>query len=248
MRLLVTRPEPDASTFAVELRGLGHEPILQPLLEFQCLDFDRSKLQAAQAVIITSGNGLRALQDKRAIQDIASLPVFCVGSETARRAVAAGLKSVAGIGSTAEELVPQIVSSVENDAPLVHVSGEHQTFDLSAALCNEGLQASTIRVYRMNARSALAPWLVETLEAGGIGGAILMSPRTADIFVALCRSHNLLNKVKTLSYFCLAKSVAARLSPIAPVIVDVAARPNREALLDLLARRNARRPRATMMP
>ena len=63
MRLLVTRPEPGASIFAEELRELGHEPILQPLLEFRALNFDPAKLRAAQALIITSGNCLRALEE-----------------------------------------------------------------------------------------------------------------------------------------------------------------------------------------
>ena len=66
MRLLVTRPEPDASTFAEELRGLGHEPVLQPLIEFRALDFNPAKLRTAQAIIITSGNCLRALEETSA--------------------------------------------------------------------------------------------------------------------------------------------------------------------------------------
>ena len=94
MRLLVTRPEPGASILAEELRELGHEPILQPLLEFRALNFDPAKLRAAQALIITSGNCLRALEDMRLFAHLADVPLYCVGEETARRAQATGFKEL----------------------------------------------------------------------------------------------------------------------------------------------------------
>jgi uroporphyrinogen-III synthase len=75
MRLLVTRPEPDAGALAEELRTLGHEPVLQPLLEFHVLDFDLGSLKTADALIFTSRNGLRALSEKLDLGSVAHRPV-----------------------------------------------------------------------------------------------------------------------------------------------------------------------------
>ncbi len=235
MRLLVTRPEPEAHALAHEVRGLGHEPALQPLLEFQSLDFDQAQLSSAGALVFTSGNALRALREKRGLSGIERIPVFCAGSQTARRLQEAGFQTVAATADTAEELASRIISQASRGAKLIHVTGEHQAFDLAGALAREGLQLSTLHVYVMKAREAFDSGVAGDLRSGASGGVILMSPRTAEIFVALCRKHELLESAKALRYFGLAESVAKKLKPLEPAHVNIAAKPNREALLALIA-------------
>jgi uroporphyrinogen-III synthase len=235
MRLLVTRPEPDASAFSAELSALDHEPILQPLIEFHRLEFDARPLRAAGALVVTSGNALRALQQEVSSRDILDVPLFCVGTETAKRARSIGFRSLAAVADTAEELTAKIISSKERRAPLVHVTGEHQAFDLVGALSREGLSIHTLRVYAMKARDAFESRLVDGIKNGELDGAVLMSARTAEIFVSLCQGHNLLTSAKTLCYFCMAENAAAKLAPLEPNVVHIAAKPNRKALLDLLA-------------
>jgi uroporphyrinogen-III synthase len=235
MRLLVTRPEPEAGALARELRDLGHEPVLQPLLEFRPLDFDPAPLSSAHALVFTSGNGLRGLREKLDLSGMLDYEIFCVGSETERRLRAAGFDRVAAAAETAEELAAKIASTLEKGARLVHVTGEHQAFELAEALGREGLCVCTLRVYKMAARDAFDSLLAGDIKAGGIAGVILMSPRTAGIFVSLCRRHELLANAKALRYFCLAGSVAAKLEPLEAANVFVAAKPNRAALLALLA-------------
>jgi len=234
MRLLVTRPEPDAGALAEELRNLGHEPVLEPLLEFRVLDFDLAPLKTADALIFTSGNGLRALREKLNPGCISSCPVFCVGSATERRAREAGFKTIAAVADTAEELAGKIAAVATKRSRLVHVTGEHQAFDLAEALMREGLSISTLRVYAMKARGAFDSQIADEIKGGEIGGVILMSPRTAEVFVRLCQQHRLLDSAKSLHYFCLASTVANRLKPVEPHHVHVALRPNRMALLALL--------------
>jgi uroporphyrinogen-III synthase len=233
MRLLVTRPEPEASVQAEELRNLGHEPVIQPLLQFQRLDFDPAPLRECSALVLTSANGLRALSES-CLRAISGIPLFCVGSETARRARSAGFHSIAATADTAEELSARIVVLISAGTKLVHVTGEHHAFDLEGTLTKEGLSICTLRVYSMAARPAFEPHVVEGMTLGTLGGAILMSPRTAEIFVSLCRWHDLSVKAKSLRYFCLAESVAERLEPIGPTDVSIAAKPNRAALLALI--------------
>src|SRR5690606_34319874 len=63
MRVLVTRPEPDARQEADALRARGYEPVLAPLLDIEFLKGVSLDLDGAQAVVITSRNALRALAD-----------------------------------------------------------------------------------------------------------------------------------------------------------------------------------------
>jgi uroporphyrinogen-III synthase len=235
MRLLVTRPEPDASALAQELRGLGHEPVLQPLLEFRSEDFDANALKTAEALIFTSGNALRALQEKLKLEDIAHVPLFCAGEKTARRASEAGFSCLAATARTAEELAAKIVNRCHKGTRLVHVTGKHQAFDLAGALAREGGSLFTLSVYDMVPRAAFEASLVDAFKSGRIGGVILMSPRTAEIFAGLCAVHGLIENVKGLCYFCLAKTVAKKLEPLDPAYLHIAEIPSRTALLALIA-------------
>ena len=235
MRLLVTRPEPDASLMAQELRDLGHEAILQPLLEFRSLDFDAGPLKTAAALIVTSGNALRALQEKLKIEDISHIPLYSTGEETARRASQAGFRCLAATARTAKELSSKIVQAARKGDKLVHVTGEHQAFDLGGALAREGLSLCTLCVYDMAPRLAFEARLTDEIKSGGIGGVILMSPRTAEIFVALCQAHGLLENVKALRYLCLSETVARKLRSLKPAYLHVAGNPCRKALLELVA-------------
>jgi uroporphyrinogen-III synthase len=235
MRLLVTRPEPDASLFAEELRGLGHEPILQPLLEFRALNFDLAELCAAQALIITSGNGLRALEETSLFAHVTDVPLYCVGERTAGRAQAMGFKDLLATADTAEQLAAKIIASGSRNAALVHLTGEHQAFDLAEALSREGFRIKTVRVYSMEACREFAPAIDAMLKAGDVNGVILMSPRTAEIYVSLCHRHGVADCAKSPLYFCLSTSVAAMLASLKPNHVRVSEKPNRTALLELLA-------------
>ncbi|MFZ1107918.1 MAG: uroporphyrinogen-III synthase [Rhodomicrobium sp.] len=234
MRLLVTRPEPDASAFADELRSLGHEPVLQPLLEFRVLDFDAGQLRAAGAFIVTSGASLRALSERGCLEGLAGKPLYCVGEETARKALSAGFKTVLAIAETAEDLAGKIAASWRKDAPIVHIMGEHMAFDIAGALAREGFPVQSVTVYSMEACAEFRPSAGAMMEAGRIDGVILMSPRTAEIYVSLCHTHGRLRCAKTLSYFCLSANVAAKLSSLEPDRVLISRKPNKQALLDLL--------------
>jgi uroporphyrinogen-III synthase len=234
MRLLVTRPEPDASAFAEELRALGHEPVLQPLLEFRVLDFDAAPLLAADALIITSGASLRALKERGCFDGLAGKPLYCVGGETARKALAAGFKTVLAVAETGEELAGKIAASWRKDAPIAHVMGEHMAFDIAGALAREGFSVDTVTVYSMEACAGFSPSVGAMLRSGEIDGVLLMSPRTADIYVSLCHTHGIPNCAKTLSYFCLSANVAAKLASLEPDHVLISRKPNKQALLELL--------------
>ncbi len=61
MRILVTRPEPDASATGQRLEALGHQVTTEPMLQVEFLPIDPVAFTGAQAVIATSRNALRAL-------------------------------------------------------------------------------------------------------------------------------------------------------------------------------------------
>ena len=83
MRVLVTRPRPDAEAFAEALATRGHEALIEPLLEITLAEASALPLEldAFQALLVTSANGLRAfaaLPERRALPAFPPGPAFPV--------------------------------------------------------------------------------------------------------------------------------------------------------------------------
>jgi uroporphyrinogen-III synthase len=74
MRILVTRPEPDATRQAELLAARGHEPVVAPLLLIEPATCVPLELEGAQALIATSRNALRALASHPDLGSARSFP------------------------------------------------------------------------------------------------------------------------------------------------------------------------------
>src|SRR4051812_25250109 len=92
MRLLVTRPEPDATRTAQVLRAQGHEVLVAPLLSTQTIEAEFAGPYAA--VLMTSANAARALSEHPRAAELSELPAFTVGARSAEAARAAGFAEV----------------------------------------------------------------------------------------------------------------------------------------------------------
>ena len=61
MRVLVTRPEPEASELRVRLEQMGHTVTLAPIMQIDLFPPAADVLAGAQALLATSRNALKAL-------------------------------------------------------------------------------------------------------------------------------------------------------------------------------------------
>jgi uroporphyrinogen-III synthase len=234
MRILVTRPEPDASHEAAKLATLGHQPMLAPLLTIETIGGVALQLEAAQAVLATSRNALRALASHRELGEALRLPLFAVGETTAREALALGFADVTagpGTGAMLAKLVSEELKPEQG--PLVHLAGETLAFDLKATLEQQGFVVRQPVLYRAVAARALPAEALRMLEAGRLDGAILMSPRTARIFADLLDRQGVVTQAKRPVCYCLSEAVAEVLIPLG-FAVRVAAGPREEEVLALL--------------
>jgi len=120
MRLIITRPAEDAARMADELRRLGHEPDIHPLLDIACLTVPAPALHGVAALIATSRNALRSLAASEALAAARRLPVFCVGEATAAAARQLGFADIRTGPGTAKDLVPLIRRGQRRSPPLSH--------------------------------------------------------------------------------------------------------------------------------
>jgi uroporphyrinogen-III synthase len=235
MRLLVTRPEPDALKLRAALEDMGHEATVEPLLSVTFADLSGLNLDGVQALIATSRNGVRALRSTPLLASARAMPLFAVGKATAQEARALGFGMVVTGAGTAHELVTHIVSVIDPAAGLLlHLAGDRLAVDLRAELEPHGFRVLQPVVYRTAAATALSADTVEQLAEGEIDGVILMSPRTAEVYARLIRAHGLAAAVRDLAHFCLSAAIARRLAALGALRVEIAESPRLEELLALI--------------
>lgn len=235
MRLLVTRPEPDALKLQALLEDAGHEATVEPLLSVSFDNADPIDLESVQALIATSRNALRALRSSPALAEARHLPLFAVGKATATDARALGFETVITGAGTGAELVGHIVSALDPAAGLlVHLAGDTLAGNLRSELEGHGFRVEQPVVYHMVAARAFSDDAVEQLGMGEIEGVILMSPRTATVYAELVRKHGLAATIRPVPHFCLSAAVARRLEPLGDVVKHVADGPRLEEVLALI--------------
>ena len=235
MRLLVTRPEPDATRQAELLAARGHEPVLAPLLAIEVERAVSLELDGAQALLVTSRNSLRALASHPDLPAALQLPLFAVGDATAKAAADLGFADVTTGPGTGETLARLISDTLEpKSGALVHLSGETVAFDLKSALQAQGFTVRQPILYRAVAATNLPESALSLLRAGRLDGAILMSPRIAAIFAALVVRHGVVTQASRLDCYCLSAAVAQAVEPLKARVI-VAARPREEDILALIS-------------
>jgi uroporphyrinogen-III synthase len=83
VRMLVTRPEPDASETAARLGALDIEAVVEPLLTAETLSTRLPEAAGFAALAVSSANALRALDRRGDLARFTGLPVYAVGERTA---------------------------------------------------------------------------------------------------------------------------------------------------------------------
>ncbi len=235
MRLLVTRPEPDASAQGERLGTLGHQALLAPLSRIEFGTDVPIVLEGVGALIVTSRNALRALALHPQRNEAVRLPLYAVGEATAAAARSMGLANVTAGPGTGEELARLIATKGEGTrGKLLHLSGETVAFDLKSALEREGLKVERVVLYRTVAATGLPPEARAAIQEGRLDGVILMSPLAGSIFRRLVEGDGLVTQMSRLNCYCLSQAVAETVESLG-MRVAVARHPREEELLALVA-------------
>jgi uroporphyrinogen-III synthase len=235
MRLLVTRPQPDADTQVEILKALGHGGLPAPLLEVEFLDFSPLPLSRAQALIVTSRNALRALAAHDELEAALQLPLYAVGPASADFARELGFRVIRQGPGTARELLPLIEADCSRGKGiLIHLAGTRLAFDLKGALDDKGFEVEQPALYRTRTADRFSKEARSAIGGDSLSGVILMSPMTAQTYVALIAASDLQEGALRLTYFCLSNSVAEPLKALGKARVLIAGSPSEDDLLALI--------------
>jgi uroporphyrinogen-III synthase len=229
VRMLVTRPEPDASETAARLGALDIEAVIEPLLIAQTLRTSLPPPDGFAALAVTSANALRALRHRDQVAGYVRLPVYTVGDRTATLARALGFTDVTSAAGNLNDLVA-LLARAGVAGPVLYPAAKQQSGDLARALAPHGVMVITTPVYEMHPASELTGPTRANLESGAIAAALFYSRRTAETFATLAGA---LGDKTRLGVLCLSEAVAAPLIAAHFVRVSLADHPSEEAMLSL---------------
>jgi len=233
MRLLITRPEPDASALAGQLVALGHQVLKAPLMVVEPRDFDFDPA-GVRAVLFTSANGVRAFA--RAVGMPPDLPAFVVGAASGDAAKVSGWRQVEVAGGDVRQLADLASDMLSPEGGrLVHVSGKAATGDLAGDLSSRGYDVVRVVGYEAREVDALPGPVEDALQAGEVDGILLFSPRTARLFAKRVLTAGLQEAVSGVVAYCLSPAVAEALKSQISVDCKVATQPETPHLIALLS-------------
>jgi uroporphyrinogen-III synthase len=237
MRVLITRPEREATTLATALSQRGHVPVIAPLFHLEILhppaDFAAS-LAACQGVLLTSANGARALAEA---SEQRGRPILAVGDTTAATAEGLGFSAVTSAAGDAAALAGLVRQRLDPKAgPLVHVSGVDQALDLAEALGRHGFDVRRFALYDARAEATLPDSARAALQARALDAATFFSPRAASQFAKLVGESGLADSLRSVTAIGISPAALAPLGKLPFKATVSAARPTRQAVLDEIDR------------
>ena len=237
MRVLITRPEREATTLATALAERGHVPVIAPLFRLEILhpsaDF-ATDLSACQAVLLSSANGARALAEA---SEQRGKPILAVGDTTAATAEGLGFVSVTSAAGDGLALAELVRTRLDPKAgPLLHVSGVAIALDFATALAPDGFDVRRAALYDAREETALPDSARAAIQARALDAAMFFSPRASELFARLVQEAGLSASLSNVTAIAISPAALEPLSVLPFKATVAAARPTRQSVLDEIDR------------
>ncbi|WP_244936242.1 uroporphyrinogen-III synthase [Methylobacterium currus] len=226
LRVWVARPLPAGARTAERVAGLGHRPLLAPVLDL-ALSGAPAPEGPFDALVLTSASAVPAL----AGSPLAALPAYCVGARTASAARAAGLGAVHEAGGDALALADLIGRTLPRGARLLHAAGRERKDEPGDTLAARGYRLTVWVAYAARPLPALPEPVAEALGNDSLDAALHYSRRSAATALGLARAAGREEAFRRVAHHCLSADVAAPLVAAGILSHVVAVRPDEDALL-----------------
>ena len=241
MHALVTRPQPEADQTALLLREMDVRVTMAPMLRILPVPppAEESRVDDVQAIVLTSANAARALIQRPLGAHLMERdrPLFAVGEATAQAARDAGFGRVEAAGGDVGALVAGLAGRLEpGRGAVIYPCGEHTARDLVSALAAVDLECRPVVVYTARPETRLPREAEQGLRERRFDVVLFYSPRTAGIFADLVETYGLGGRLDRMVALCLSAAVAGRAQGLRWQGLEIAHRPDQEAMLDAVRR------------
>jgi len=228
MRLaLIIRPLRDALPLAKALESKGVESYLCPL--YHPSFFSIPPLKNPQALILTSKNALRAIENQEALK---KMPLYAVGDKTAQLAHDMGFFEVMNASGTSQELIQCILQRAHPKAGILwHLSGEIVKGNIVETLNAKGFEAQQRIVYRIEQTKNLPAPLLSHLQNQKLTHVLFFSSHTTLLFVNLLKMNGLEKLACQMRAICLSQDVALKASTLTWKEIWISLKPTAQSMM-----------------
>ncbi|RTL53981.1 MAG: uroporphyrinogen-III synthase [Bradyrhizobiaceae bacterium] len=236
MAILVTRPYPDNEKTAQGLRARGFDVLVSPALRLEPLPFHYDTEVNYDAVIVTSANAVRAVQDDPALGPLHGLKLFAVGDASAQMARQAGFTNVVSASGDGAALREAVTAGLKKGTTLCYLAGADLGRDLTIELGERGYTVITHTTYRMMPVPVFDDAAMTAFKTNSVDAVLHYSRRSARSFVEAAQASGIEILALALRHVCISETVASILREAGAGRIVVARAPDENAIFEALDR------------
>jgi uroporphyrinogen-III synthase len=234
LRLLVTRPDPDAARSAAALQNRGHQTLVAPLMQMAPTEA-RFGLGPWAGVLATSANALRAIAGHRKREELLGLILLTVGNRTAQAGREIGFRDVRSADGDARDLAALAAKVFRGTTrQVLYLAGEDQAADLAGMLGAGGFKVRTAITYKADPVKTFPDSVITALCEERIDGVLHYSRRAAETYEQCADVADIRRAAMLPVQYCLSRDIGAALQAGGARDLQVAEHPDETALFRLL--------------
>ncbi|MDB4846337.1 uroporphyrinogen-III synthase [Candidatus Pelagibacter sp.] len=212
MHILLTRPLEDCHELILKFQSLGHQVSHLPLITIEGLKHETLNYIDFKAIIFTSSNAIKFLNDKNIDKKI---NCFCVGSATEKKARSVGFQNVFVAEGNVNNLKELILQNFNfSDGQLLYVSGEIISSNLDKQLISEGYNIKRIINYRANPIRKFEEEFMNKLKLDIPEIVYIYSQNSATNFLHVINNYQLKSLWMNTNLMCLGEKTSSILNEI----------------------------------
>jgi uroporphyrinogen-III synthase len=212
MQILLTRPLEDCHELILKFQSLGHQVSHLPLITIEGLKHETLNYIDFKAIIFTSSNAIKFLDDKNIDKKI---NCFCVGSATEKKARSVGFQNVFVAEGNVNNLKELILQNFNfSDGQLLYVSGEIISSNLDKQLISEGYNIKRIINYRANPIRKFEEEFMNKLKLDIPEIVYIYSQNSATNFLHVINNYQLKSLWMNTNLMCLGEKTSSILNEI----------------------------------
>ena len=191
------------------LKKLDYKIITFPILTVENIYSKPINTLNAQAVLVTSANGLFILSR---LSNNKKIRIFTVGSDTKRLAHLLGYKNVIDCNGDSVKMYDKVVeNTIKEKGVLIYVGAEDISTDLPSMLRNIGYKIKRYTVYRTREIKVIDKGFLNIVESKKLAWVVLLSNKGAANFYRLMEKYFSLNYFSNVKFACLSKNISKKL-------------------------------------
>lgn len=234
-KVLLTRPRDDSEAMAAQIKVLGYDPVIAPMLEIVPQEASFPDFSDYGGFVFTSANAVKTIPDS-VFDQLPQLqkPVYALAARTGQVLPWFAQYAVTAEGG-ADELSARIsqdlaAGKLTADKPLLHICG----VDVRNAVRVDGVAIEQFPVYKAETAREMPDDVIAAIKSGDVYAVTFFSARTAENFTSLCEQYGISDAFQSTKALCLADSMVKSVRVLQWQDVQVAKSPNRDSLLVLL--------------